>query len=162
MKESRKLYREKIWKVLQLEKCKKSLKWVNQSIYRSRSSGYLALFKRSFRGFFTKKSGKNAISHDCVKFSHGHAKLVFSFPFELQSNFLLVHFARLCEFSPCSCEMEKHRFQLLFVISPISFFWIHLNHLQLSSKAWSKCIASSSSSTLCTLLNSISFLSLNA
>ena len=53
-------------------------------------------------------------------------------------------------------------FKLLFVISSISFFWIHLNHLQISSNSWSQCIDSSSSSTLFALLNSITLLSLNA
>ena len=74
MKESRKFYKEKIWKVLQLEKCKKVFKWVNQvSIYRPRSSGDLALSKMSSRGFFTKKFGKNTISHDCAKWKmHRH------------------------------------------------------------------------------------------
>ena len=73
-----------------------------------------------------------SISHSHAKFLHDHAKW----------KYLI--------------------FQLLFFISSISFFWIHLNHLQISSKSWSKCIAFSSSSTLFTLLNFISFLSLNA
>ena len=76
---------------------------------------------------------------DCAKFSHDHAKSALQFPFGL-----------------------PHKFQLLFVISSISFFWIYLNHLQISSKSWSKCIDSSSSSTLFALLNSISLLSLDA
>ena len=59
IKENRKFYIEKIWKVLQLEKCKKVFKWVNQVfIYRPRSSGHLASSKRSSGGFFTKKLGK--------------------------------------------------------------------------------------------------------
>ena len=53
-------------------------------------------------------------------------------------------------------------FRLLFSISLISSCLIHLHHLQLSSKAWSKCISSSSSSTLCTLFHSIFHLSLHA
>ena len=72
------------------------------------------------------------ISHDYAKFSHGHAK----------SKIML--------------------FRLLFAISLISSCLIHLHHLQLSSKAWSKCIFSFSSSTLCTLLHSIFHLSLHA
>ena len=73
-----------------------------------------------------------SISHEYEKFSHDHVK------------------------------WKYINFQLLFDISSISFFWIHLNHLQISSKAWSKCIASSSSSTSFAFLNSISLLSLNA
>ena len=72
------------------------------------------------------------ISHDYAKFSHGHAK----------SKIML--------------------FRLLFAIYLISSCLTHLHHLQLSSKAWSKCISSSSSSTLCTLLPSIFHLSLHA
>ena len=81
MKESRKFYREKIWKVLQLENVSKVLTWVNQvSIYRPRSNGHLASSKRSFVGFFNKKSGKKynstrvpTIFHDCVKWKvHQH------------------------------------------------------------------------------------------
>ena len=52
-----------------------------------------------------------SISHDCVKFSHDHAKWKYII------------------------------FQLFFVISSISFFWIHLNHLQINSKSRSKPIA---------------------
>ena len=48
-------------------------------------------------------------------------------------------------------------FKLSFVISSISSFWIHLNYLQIYSKSRSKCIDSSSSSTLFALLK-ISFL----
>ena len=73
-----------------------------------------------------------SVSHDCVKISHGHAK----------SKIML--------------------FRLLFAIYLISSCLIHLHHLQLSSKAWSKCISSSSSSTLCILLHSIFHLSLHA
>ena len=55
-----------------------------------------------------------SISQDCAKFSHGHEKSIFIFPFKLQPNSFLVHFARLCEFSACSCEMEKHSFSTPF------------------------------------------------
>ena len=72
------------------------------------------------------------ILHDCAKISHGHVKL------------------------------KNMIFRLFFAISPISSFLIHLHHLQLSSKVWSKCISSSSSSTLCTILHSIFHLSLHA
>ena len=73
-----------------------------------------------------------SISYDCTKFSHDHAKWKYII------------------------------FQLLFDISSITFFWIHLKHFQIGSKTWSKCISSSSSSTLFAFLNSISLLSLNA
>ena len=82
--------------------------------------------------WFTTKNALWSISHDCAKISHDHAKWKYII------------------------------FQLIFDISSISFFWIHLNHLQIISKAWSKCIASSSSSTSFALFNSISLLSLNA
>ena len=72
------------------------------------------------------------ISHDYAKIPHGYEKL------------------------------KNMLFQLLFAISPISSFLIHLHHLQFSSKVWSKCISSSSSSSLCTLLHSIFHLSLHA
>ena len=72
-----------------------------------------------------------SISHDCANFPHVHAK------------------------------WKNIVFQLLFAISPISFFCIHLNHLQFNSKTWSKCIAFSSSSTLFTFIDSILLLSLN-
>ena len=55
-----------------------------------------------------------SILHNCAKFSHGHAKSIFSFLFELQPNFFLVHFARLCEFFTCSCKIEKHGFSTPF------------------------------------------------
>ena len=47
------------------------------------------------------------------------------FPFELQSNSPLVHFARLCEFSACSCEIEKHGFS-----TPFCHFFFLLIPLQ--------------------------------
>ena len=61
--------------------------------------------------------------------------------FSCSQNPLLVHFARLCEFFACSCEIENMVFQLLFVISPISFSWFHFNYLQINSKSRSKPIA---------------------
>ena len=54
------------------------------------------------------------ISHDCAKISHGHAKPTIML------------------------------FRLLFTTSLISSCLIHLHHLQLSFKAWFKCISSSS------------------
>ena len=68
-----------------------------------------------------------SISHDYVKFLHDHAKW----------KYLI--------------------FNISFLISSISSFWIHLNYLQINSKSWSKCIDFSSSSTLFFFLNSISF-----
>ena len=61
----------------------------------------------------------------------------------------------LCFISHGHAKLKNMLFRLLFAISPISSFLIHLHHLQLSSKAWSKCISSSSLSTLCTLFHSI-------
>ena len=61
--------------------------------------------------WFAAKNAFWCISHDCEKFSHDHAKWKYII------------------------------FQLLFVISSISFFWIHLNHLQINSKSQSKPIA---------------------
>ena len=96
------------------------------------------------------------ISHDCAKISHGHAKSLFH-------NFLMC-----CSQHPSYFISHGHAkskimlFRFLFAISFISSCLIHLHHLQLSSKAWSKCISSSSSSTLCTLLHSIFHLSLHA
>ena len=92
-----------------------------------------------------------SISHDCAKISYGHAKSVFTFPLVCcnQSPFcFMLH--------DCAKILHGHAklknmffFQLLFSISPISSFLIHLHHLQFSYKAWSKCISSFSSSTLC-------------
>ena len=96
-----------------------------------------------------------SILHDCAKISHGNAKSLFTFPLCAAAKLILFYFAWLC-------EIEKMLFRLLFAISPIFSFLIHLHHLQLSSKVWSKCISSSSSSTLCTLLHSIFHLSLHA
>ena len=121
--------------------------WVNQvSIYRPRSSGHLASSRRSSEGFFTKESGENTVSHKPQQ-----VRTIVRNRECISTDFVfLEHFAWLCENFACSCEIEKHVFfQLLFSISPISSFLIHLHHLQFSSKAWSKCISSSSSSTLC-------------
>ena len=99
-------------------------------------------FKRSFGGFFTKKFGKNAISHEFQQFctivqSGKFISTIFVFlelafrmtvrifrvvmqnqfslfPFELRPNSPLVQFARLCEFSACLCEIEKHSFSTPF------------------------------------------------
>ena len=143
MKESRKFYREKIWKVLQLENVSKVLKWVNQvSIYRPRSSAHLASSKRSSEGFFTKKSRKNTISHELQQFR----TIVRSGKFISTIFVFLEHFAWLCEisfhfsalavakippgsishicvnFSHVHAKLKNMVFQLLFSIFPISFF----------------------------------------
>ena len=68
------------------------------------------------------------ILHDCAKISHGHAK----------SKIML--------------------FRLLFAISLISLFLIHFHHLQLSSKAWSKCISLLLSLCIWIIINFICFL----
>ena len=113
----------------------KVLKWVNEiSIYRPRSSGHLASSKRSSGGFFIKKSGKYAISHELQQFrtivrSGKSINTIFvflkrfawlceiNFHFShgvLQPKSILFQFARLCEFFACSCEIEKHGFSTPF------------------------------------------------
>ena len=69
-----------------------------------------------------------SILHDCAKISHGHAKL------------------------------KNMLFRLLFAISPISSFLIHLHHLQLSSKDWSKLITLLLSLCIWIIINFICFL----
>ena len=99
-----------------------------------------------------------SVSHDCAKISHGHAKSLFhNFPMCCSHN-LSVSF----RISHGHAKSKIMLFRLLFAISLISSCLTHLHHLQLSSKAWSKCISSSSSSTLCILLHSIFHLSLHA
>ena len=61
--------------------------------------------------FVCNKNSFWSISHSHARFSHDHTKW----------KYLI--------------------FQLFFVISSISFFWIHLNHLQINSKSRSKSIA---------------------
>ena len=112
----------------QIRNVSKVFKWVNQvSIYRPRSSGHLASSKRSSGGFFIKKSRKYAISHDCAKWKMHQQQFrllgafrmtvrnfrmlmrnqFLVFPLSCSQNSFLVHFARLCEFFTCSCEMRK-------------------------------------------------------
>ena len=117
---------------------------------------------------------KMQISHDCAKWKiHQHHfrlpgafrmtvrnfRMVMQnqfslFPFELRPNSPLVQFARLCEFSACLCEIEKHSFSTpfclffhFFVLIPlqpppnqhqipvqtnyITSFIVHLDHHQL-------------------------------
>ena len=90
-----------------------------------------------------------SFSHDCAKISHGHAKLLFTFPLvcckQNPSCFISHDYAKI----PHGYEKLKNMlFQLLFAISPISSFLIHLHHLQFSSKVWSKCTSSSSASIM--------------
>ena len=113
----------------------KVLKWVNEvSIYRPRSSGHLASFKRSSGGFFIKKSRKYAISHELQQFrtivqSGKSVSTIFVFlerfawSFKINFHFslgvlqpksILFQFARLCEFFACSCEIEEHGFSIPF------------------------------------------------
>ena len=133
-------------------------KWVNQvSIYRPRSSGHLASSKRSSEGFFTKKSRKNTISHDCAKWKvHQHHFCLFGafrttvrnqfslLPFSCSQNPFLVHFARLCEFFACSYEIEKHGFSTCFCHLSHLFLLIPLPLLsnQLQIPVQTDCIAS--------------------
>ena len=151
-------------------------KWVNQvSIYRPRSSGHLTSSKRSFGGFFIKKSRKYAISHDCAKWKmyQQQFRLLRAFHMTVRNQFLvfhlscsqnnfLVHFARLCEFFACSCEIEKHSFELLFVFSSISLSWFHFNHLQINSKSQSKPIALLLSLCIWIIINIICLLQINS
>ena len=66
---------------------------------------------------------------------------LWDFPLICSKKYLLVYFIWLCEIFAWSCEMEIHNFStFFFVISSISFFWIHFNHLQINSKSQSKLI----------------------
>ena len=135
------------------------------------SSGHLTSSKRSFRGFFTKKSRKNTISHELQQF-----RMIVRNGKCIGTNFVfLEHFAWRCKiftwscdisfhFSPLSCSQipfwfilhdyanfshvhakwEKHSFSTAFAISSISsisFSWFHFNYLQINSKSQSKSIA---------------------
>ena len=106
-----------------------------------------------------------SVLHDCAKISHGHAKLLFTFPLVCcnQNPFfsfrmtmwkfhmvMLNHFSHFpymlqpslfCFISHGHAKLKNMFFRLLFAISLISSFLIHPHHLQLSSKAWSKCIS---------------------
>ena len=63
------------------------------------------------------------------------------FPYVLQPSLY-------CFISHDYAKLKNMFFRLLFAISLISSFLIHPHHLQLSSKAWSKCTSSSSSSIM--------------
>ena len=79
-----------------------------------------------------------SISHDCAKISYGHAKSVFTFPLVCCSQSPFRFISHDCaKISHGHAKLKKHVFffQLLFAISPISTFLIHLHHLQFSSKA---------------------------
>ena len=159
-------------KFTQLENVSKVLKWVNQvSINRPRSSGHLVSSKRFSGGFFIKKSEKKKIQFhtssnnfarlcEVEKVHQHHFYLLGAFcmivrnfrvvmrnqfsllPFELQPKSPLVHFAHLCKFFACSCEIEKHGFSTSFCHFSHFFFLIPLqlppNQLQINSKSRSK------------------------
>ena len=83
-----------------------------------------------------------SISHDCVKFSHGHAKSVFTFSLlSCNQNPFCFNSHDGANFSHVHAKWECLIFQLLFVISSISFSWFHFNYLQVNSKSRSKPIA---------------------
>ena len=114
----------------------------------------MASSQRSSRGFFIKESGENTFSHEPQQFrmmvrSGGSISIIFVF---------LERFAWLCENFAWSCEIQKHVFRLLFAISLISSFLIHLHHLQFSSKAWSKPIILLLSLCIWIIINFICFL----
>ena len=104
-----------------------------------------------------------SVSHDYVKISHGHVKLLFTFPLVCYSQNLSCFISHdYAKIPHGHAKLKNMPFQLLFAIFPISSFLIHLHHLQFSFKAWSKCISSFSSFSLCTLLHFIFHLSLHA
>ena len=79
-------------------------------------------------------SNKMTISHEIQQFRMivRNFRMVmrnqlWNFPLICSKKCLLIHFA-------WSCEMEIHNFSLIFFISSIFFFWIHLNHLQIPFK----------------------------
>ena len=76
-----------------------------------------------------------SVSHDCAKISHGHAKLLFTFPLVCCSQH------PLCFILHGHAKLKNMLFRLFFAISPISSFLIHLYHLQFNSKSQSKPIA---------------------
>ena len=126
-----------------------------------RSSGYVASSKRSSEAFFTKESSENLVSHEPQQVH----TIVRSGECISTNLVFLEHFVWSCEisfhFSPLSCsqipfwfishdyanfphvhaKLKNMVFQLLFVISPISFSWFHFHYLQINSKSQSKPIA---------------------
>ena len=64
-----------------------------------------------------------SISHDCAKISHGHEKLLLTFPLVCCSQ------NPFCFISHGRAKSKNMLFRLLFAISPISSFIIHLYHL---------------------------------
>ena len=140
MKESRIFYRErKSGKFTQLENVSKVLKWVNQVfIYKPRSSGHLASSKRSSRGFFIKKSGKNTISHNCAKWKvHQHhfhllrafRMIVRNFRVVMRNQFSLLPFELQPKSSPSSFRTFMRNWKTWF----FNFFLPFLPFLSLDS-----------------------------
>ena len=92
-----------------------------------------------------------SISHDCANFCMVMRNQFSLLPFELQPKSPLVHFAHLCKFFACSCEIEKHGFSTsfchlshFFLLNPLTppsiqlqslvqvhclFFIIHFNRM---------------------------------
>ena len=63
------------------------------------------------------------------------------FPFELQQKSLCSISRDCANFLHVHAKWKNIVFQLIFVISSISFFWFHFNYLQINSKSQSKPIA---------------------
>ena len=74
----------------------------------------------------------------------------------LQSIFVLWSISHNhAKFSDDHMSLQYFDFELPLIIFFIFFFWLYLNYLQIGSKSWSNYIASSSSSTLFVIFNSI-------
>ena len=82
-----------------------------------------------------------SISHDRVKFSHNHAKSVFTFPLVCCNQSLFCFISHDCvNFLHVHAKLKNRVFQLFFAISSISSFWFHFNYLQILIQT--DCIAS--------------------
>ena len=129
-----------------------------------RSSGGFFTKKSRKLQFRTRSSNfawASTISHDCAEWKMHQYQFrlsgafhmivqnfrmvmrnqILDFPLSCSQNWLLVHFAWLCEIFAWSREMEIHNFSTLFAIFSISFSWFHSNYLQINSKFRSKPIA---------------------
>ena len=93
-----------------------------------------------------------SVSHDCTKFSHGCAKLLFTFPLVCCSQH------SFCFISHGHAKLKNMFFRLLFAILSISSFLIHLYHFQFNSKSQSKPIALLISLCIWIIINFICFL----
>ena len=92
-----------------------------------------------------------SISHDCAKISHGHAKSLFTWSFEITFHMVMRnHFSHFpyvlqpslfCFISHGHVKLKNMLFRLLFAIYLIYFSWFHFNYLQINSKSQSKPIA---------------------